>query len=593
MSIPVLPAAHDITRVQYAAYRAWLQGLPPSAIAGHWLSVDPDEVPTDREAIAAMHAVRDLLVQRAHQHGKPALAEAVATPGRSGKGMDRAIDSLGQLEKLGTPTPLPGHAVTLWLAGTFARRLRAAGIDTLGDLMALCNDRGRSWWRQVPRIGPRAACTMVRALQRFAPTLGQLGAHVTGEPLPVPILAAPLQPGTGLAVSLEAMRIPLALNGGAGANRAERDRCRIAADNDYQAVQTWLSLWPDTSHTYRAYRKEAERFLAWAIIERGKAFSSLLSDDCLAYRLFLAQPQLPPRWSGARIARSLPGWRPFNGPLSPRSRRYAEQVLTALCAWLVGRHYLDSNPWEGLPGLRVAGPDIHVDKAVSGAVWGELAAWLDDQAHDSARMRTLRATVLLLRDSGMRCFELAGASCAGLRPATGEGTRSDGLWGELRIVGKREKERYVPISHRAYEALCAHWLDRDFAWPAAGDGPLLAPLPGKTTPRGRAKADAGRRGYGDRGLRNLVDEAATGFRAYLETHRPAMLAEANVLHPHAFRHAFGTHATEAGVPVDVLQSYMGHATPATTALYNKAGARRRRAEIGKLFSRTRKTERTS
>lgn len=581
------PAAlSGLTRAQYAAYRAWLQGVPVSAIAGRWLATDPDVLPSDREAAAMLHAVRDQLVQRAHQHGKPALADAVATPGRSGKGMDRAIDAVGQLEALGTPSPRPEHAVTLWLASTFARRLQAAGVTTLGDLMTLCNDRGRSWWRQVPRIGPLAAATMVRTLQRFAPTLGQLGAHVTGEPLPVPALAAPLQPGTGLAVPLEAMRLPLALNGAAGANRAERSRCRISADNDYQAIQTWLSLWPQDSHTYRAYRKEAERFLAWAIIERGKAFSALLTDDCLAYREFLVQPQLPPRWSGARVARDLPGWRPFTGPLSPRSRRYAEQVLAALCAWLVGRHYLDSNPWEGLPALRVAGPEIQVDLAVSGSVWEELAAWLDDQAHDSARMRTQRAVILLLRDSGMRCFELAGASCAGLRPAAGEGTA--GLWGELRIVGKREKERHVPISHRAYEALCAHWHDRDFAWPAAGDGPLLAPLPGKTTPRGRAKAETGRRGYGDRGLRNLVDEAATGFRAYLEAHRPAMLAEANVLHPHAFRHAFGTHATEAGVPVDVLQSYMGHATPATTALYNKAGARRRRAEIGKLFSRTRK-----
>ncbi|WP_455289716.1 tyrosine-type recombinase/integrase [Cupriavidus necator] len=63
----------------------------------------------------------------------------------------------------------------------------------------------------------------------------------------------------------------------------------------------------------------------------------------------------------------------------------------------------------------------------------------------------------------------------------------------------------------------------------------------------------------------------------------ALLVRVGALHPHAFRHAFGTHATEAGVPVDVLQSYMGHATPATTALYNKAGVRRRQAEIGKLF----------
>ena len=45
-----------------------------------------------------------------------------------------------------------------------------------------------------------------------------------------------------------------------------------------------------------------------------------------------------------------------------------------------------------------------------------------------------------------------------------------------------------------------------------------------------------------------------------------------------------THATEAEVPEDVVQSYLGHASRATTAIYNRAGARRRRQQIGKLFA---------
>jgi integrase len=85
-------------------------------------------------------------------------------------------------------------------------------------------------------------------------------------------------------------------------------------------------------------------------------------------------------------------------------------------------------------------------------------------------------------------------------------------------------------------------------------------------------------------LRKLVERAAEEFRTYLVQAHPALLAPSGHLHPHAYRHAFGTASAEADVPVDVVQSYLGHASPATTAIYNKAGARRRQREIAKLLA---------
>ncbi|WP_455285810.1 site-specific integrase [Cupriavidus necator] len=203
-----------------------------------------------------------------------------------------------------------------------------------------------------------------------------------------------------------------------------------------------------------------------------------------------------------------------------------------------------------------------------------------DRARRLARDRStgLRAVVLLLHDSGMRVFELAGTRVEQLRQTVWEG-RATGLWGELRVVGK---ERWVPVSVRAHAALVAHRADRDLTAKVQA-GALLAPLDVTSTPRAQAKAALGREGYCDRGLRHLVDRAGHSFRGHLAAQDPALLARVGALHPHAFRHAFGTHATETGVPVDVLQRYMGHATPATTVLHNKAGVRRRQAEIGKLF----------
>ena len=40
------------------------------------------------------------------------------------------------------------------------------------------------------------------------------------------------------------------------------------------------------SHTQRAYRKEGERFLLWAVVERRKPLSSMTTEDCAAYRAF-------------------------------------------------------------------------------------------------------------------------------------------------------------------------------------------------------------------------------------------------------------------------------------------------------------------
>ena len=479
--------------------------------------------------------------------------------------------------KFGSPTPKPAHRVQLWFAAPLAKRLAAGGAATLGELMALANDRGRAWWRRVPRIGPTAAATIVRMLAANEATLGKLGAHVTGAALPVPLLLPVLTPGEGRAVPLEAMRLPATLDGRAGRNRAELHRCRIDADHDYAAIQTWLSLWPAGSSTWRAYRKEAERFLAWAILERGRAFSDLTTDDCLAYRAFLAQKELGPRWAGPRVARSLPGWRPFQGALSLRSRAYTETVLSALCGWLVGRRYLDSNPWDGVPALRVVARTIDVERAVPADVWQVLMPWLDERAGSDPFWRTVRAALLLLHDSGMRVFEAATADRSGLGPAAREGA----LWGELEIVGKRGKLRMVPISRRAYAALEAHWRDRD----AIDDteGPMLSPVTRGTSPRARAKAAAGRSGYSVRGLRHVVDRAGQAFRAWLVEHHAELARHKLFLHPHAFRHAFGTDATDAGVPLDVLQSYLGHASPATSSIYSKAGARRRQGEIRKLY----------
>ena len=69
--------------------------------------------------------------------------------------------------------------------------------------------------------------------------------------------------------------------------------------NDQKAIESWLATKSGSPHTSRAYRKEAERLILWAIVERGRALSSLTTEDAIAYRAFLRHPGPRARWVAA------------------------------------------------------------------------------------------------------------------------------------------------------------------------------------------------------------------------------------------------------------------------------------------------------
>lgn len=562
-----------ITRVHLAALRAWLQGVPVEVIAGRFLAVD-DDVPDARLAHRLILQIRDALIVRAQQHGRADLASRIASPPRgSDKGMSRASAALADLESLGTPRANPSHAIELWFAPALARRLRAAGLATVGQLHRRQRERGAGWWRQLPRVGRTAAATLEAWLSRYAILQGD-------GPLTLDVGAAGaaivlLTPDAPTIPPLERMRLPAQLDGHAGANRAPHEFCAIGATHDLEAIGSWLDLWRSSPETFRAYRREAERFLAWCITARFKALSSIDTDDCRMYRDWLLEPTPAARWMGPALPRDRAGWRPFVRPLSRDSRVYAETVLSALYAWLVGRGYLRGNPWTGLPRQKKTKRQLQIQKAVPTEQWLSFVAWLATRSAHDAQLRAAYAAVRLLRDSGMRCAEAARAQRAQLQALADV----PGLWGELDIVGKGEIPRAVPIGADTYRVLRAHWQDRGIE-DAAG-GPLLAPLVRPRTPRAQTKTAAD--GYSVRGLRGLIARAYDAWLEELKETHPAAAAAAIKIRPHALRHTFGTHGIASGIDADVIQAYLGHADLATTAIYTRASERRRQGQIGRLF----------
>jgi len=201
------------------------------------------------------------------------------------------------------------------------------------------------------------------------------------------------------------------------------------------------------------------------------------------------------------------------------------------------------------------------------------------------RGRLLRVALLLLRETGMRCSEAANATRDNLVPRQANGAPAEqrAVWGELRVLGKGNRERMVPISRRLVAALEAYWQDRKAINRAPSEEPLIAPLAILKTPRARSKQRQCRHGYSDRGLRQLVNDAAEKFGVHLAQENPELLADMGRIHPHAFRHAFGSHGLAAGMALNVMQGYLGHASIATTTLYSTADRDRRLQDVEKFY----------
>jgi hypothetical protein len=215
------------------------------------------------------------------------------------------------------PEPQIADAVVQWFTPRAVRALHAHGIITLAGLTVRI-PRRRQWWKAVPGLGAASARTIEAFFAAWPALTEQARALVLANQ-------------RSDIVPWEALQLPHEVDGSRGTFRAPAATRTLSASNDYEAVRTWLAL-HESPATQRTYRREAERLILWAIVERGRALSSLTTEDALAYRAFLRHPSPRGRWVGRVRPRTSPEWRPFNGSLSARSVAHALSRLLGRCS---------------------------------------------------------------------------------------------------------------------------------------------------------------------------------------------------------------------------------------------------------------------
>ncbi|QET05603.1 recombinase XerD [Cupriavidus pauculus] len=481
-------AATKLTRTEFAVVRAYAQGMRPVDIANRYLlDPDDDDALTEAQAITRILSLRDRLVQFALQHDRPDIADMFeALRGRSDVGMTRRVDALSSLEQLGQGRPQQTHEVGLWFGPSLARRLTAAGLLRIADLTALANRRGSSWWRAVPRLGPKSADTITRWLIQQGSLEGTrpvawVRPYVTpalAASARQPLRAMPLARGMPYPVPLEHMAAP-----------THESHKALYAHVSW--VRRWLAR-PLQSHTLKSYRREAERLLLW-LAAQGLTLAAFDTDAFARYAAFLQAPEPATFWCGPAGPRDAEYWRPFEAPLSAASQEAALRVVRALMRaahrdGIVGVvPSLAGGPHPGtdthrtggaLPVAASSGPSLNDADIAAFLDWLERQAAApvpaDPALADRRRVAWIAAHLVRQGDT-------------------------------LGAIAARQCTAPWPTSAPFWTALSAHWNARGIDPRATPHASLLAPL--HVPPTGRAAARHGPgslSGYSPSGLDQLL-----------------------------------------------------------------------------------------
>lgn len=343
------------------------------------------------------------------------------------------------------------------------------------------------------------------------------------------------------------------LDGRDGTNRARSGVRQLAATNDLEAIRAWLTEYEASPHTWRAYRREAERLLSWTLIERGLAVSSLAREDLQAYGAFLTDPTPRARWCGPRRSRSHAAWRPFQGPLDRTSRDQALTIVRGLFSYLVRAGYLATNPMGLEPRVRRRATRLEpIERALDGPTWAYLWQHLADLPATTPRGRRERARLRFVFGAGYllapRVEELAHHTMGSFKRLRGR------WWWAVR--GKGEKDARMPVPAALLTLLGEYRMAYGLAeLPEAGEGtPLVLNL-------------SGTRGVTANMIYRLVTATCQAAAAALEAsdaERAAILRRAS---PHWLRHTSLSHQADAGIDLRYLNLNARHAKFETTRRY--------------------------
>ncbi len=210
---------------------------------------------------------------------------------------------------------------------------------------------------------------------------------------------------------------------------------------------------------------------------------------------------------------------------SPRTIRRKVQSLRAFYRYLMRYHGVKNNPAADITLAKA-------DKPLPVFIRAGETAQVIDESFDEDNFTELRdkLIVVMFYTTGIRCAELVGL----------QDKNVDTSIGELKVLGKRNKERIIPFGNELKEMITKYRSLRDELTGGTTDAFFVRP--------------SGEPIYG----KIAYDAVHTAF---------AGKAHATRLSPHVLRHSMATDMLNNGADLTAVQQILGHQSLATTQLY--------------------------
>lgn len=279
-----------------------------------------------------------------------------------------------------------------------------------------------------------------------------------------------------------------------------------------------------SDNTRAAYERDVARYLSY-LSDEGIALADVRLTDLHRFSWLLHDVGIAAR----SVARILSGVRSFH-------------------RFLLLDGYLPADPTELLESPKVG---LHLPEVLSVEEIDRMKGTVDLSQHEGHRDRAIIET---LYSCGLRVSELCGLRLSDLYLEEGF----------LRVTGKGDKQRLVPLSPQAAKDLRLWFYDRNAIDVRQGEEDFVF----VSYRRGRRLS------------------RITVF------HVVKVCAEAagidKPISPHTFRHSFATHLLEGGANLRAIQAMLGHESIRTTEIYAHIDRSFLRAQVLEHFPRNRK-----
>jgi len=279
-----------------------------------------------------------------------------------------------------------------------------------------------------------------------------------------------------------------------------------------------------SENTREAYERDVARYLSY-LSDEGIALPDVTLTDLHRFSWLLRDVGICAR----SVARILSGVRSFH-------------------RFLLLDGYLSEDPTELLESPKIG---LHLPEVLSVEEIDRMKGAVDLSQHEGHRDRALIET---LYSCGLRVSELCGLRLSDLYLEEGF----------LRVTGKGDKQRLVPVSPQAVKDLRLWFYDRNAIDIRPGEEDFVF----VSYRRGRRLS------------RITVFHVIKVYAEAAGIDKP--------ISPHTFRHSFATHLLEGGANLRAIQAMLGHESIRTTEVYAHIDRSFLRAQVLEHFPRNRK-----